>query len=276
MSRRGSTACSTGRVGSSAARGMPSALRKRQPSRSACTSCEADSVVGMSGQFLLRRRSRSPGCLAALQFSWTSVDGEWRGNADRHEPKTAAKAPKESHLSGSRHQREPRTTPQVLKGLTQIRPAKPSRPNQALQQTAAAMPVPREFKAFSAAAAAGLGRPWRKPRSLGFVRRHPFRGQRAYRPQVKMIRLLPKEDPIADLQLGLIQTITEDMFTRRTMVLTNMRLWLFKKRLFSNTTSVVFLKDMTSIRFRRAACIWTAWLSVPTGVGSFPVTGTAR
>src|SRR5262245_19965427 len=66
-----------------------------------------------------------------------------------------------------------------------------------------------------------------------------------------MIRLLPEEEPIADLRLGLIQTITEDIFTGRTMVLTNKRLWLLKKRLFSNSTSVVFLKDITTIEARR-------------------------
>jgi hypothetical protein len=77
------------------------------------------------------------------------------------------------------------------------------------------------------------------------------------------IKLLPNERPLADLRRGLLQTITEEIVGRRTMVLTNKRLWLIHRRLFSYSTTVVFLKDITSIEARRtfsiAHCIGAAF-----------------
>jgi hypothetical protein len=77
-----------------------------------------------------------------------------------------------------------------------------------------------------------------------------------------MVCLLPKERPVADLRLGIIQTITEDIFARRTMVLSDRRLWLIEKQLFSHSISIVFLKDITAIEARHtlqwARCLFAS------------------
>jgi hypothetical protein len=81
-----------------------------------------------------------------------------------------------------------------------------------------------------------------------------------------MISLLPDEKPIADLRLGLVQIISEDIFRRRTMVLTNRRLWLIEKRIFSNSASILFLRDITTVETKRTVnlihCIGAALFSL--------------
>jgi hypothetical protein len=66
-----------------------------------------------------------------------------------------------------------------------------------------------------------------------------------------LISLLPDEQPLADLRRGRLQTVSEEIVGRRTMVLTDKRLWLIHKRMLSFSTTVVFLKDITAIEAKR-------------------------
>jgi hypothetical protein len=62
-----------------------------------------------------------------------------------------------------------------------------------------------------------------------------------------VINLLENEEPLADLRRGAIQRLTADILSLKTIVLTNKRLILIKKRVGSFDKKYIFLKDVQSL-----------------------------
>jgi hypothetical protein len=62
-----------------------------------------------------------------------------------------------------------------------------------------------------------------------------------------MINFLEGEEPLADLRHGAIQRITDDIFSLKTIILTNKRLIMIVQRLGSFNKKFIFLKDVTSL-----------------------------
>jgi hypothetical protein len=75
-----------------------------------------------------------------------------------------------------------------------------------------------------------------------------------------MIELLEGEQIVADLRKGVMQRMTEDVFLKSTLLLTNKRLVLVKKKLGAFSKQYIFLKDIQGLSSQRA---FNLWLVIP-------------
>jgi hypothetical protein len=62
-----------------------------------------------------------------------------------------------------------------------------------------------------------------------------------------MINLLEGEEVIADLRQGSVQRLSDDLFLKKTIILTNKRLILVRKKFGAFEKQYIFLKDVSSL-----------------------------